>query len=97
MRGVAKGGSSRPAVCGLRGEGFGSSQPVKSFFVLRTFATRKLLQQRKSLRRCAAGKPAIYAHRRDNKVLKDQVADFVAAPTAGPMTFIQVNVNLDRT
>jgi hypothetical protein len=47
---------------------------VNSIFVLRAQAARKLLQQRKFLRRSAAGKPVIHANLSENKVLKDQVA-----------------------
>jgi len=42
--------------------------------VLRALAARKLLQQRKFLRRRAAGKPVIHACRSGNDRPKDQVA-----------------------
>ena len=44
-------------------------------FVLRALAARKLLQQRKSLRRCAAEQPVIHVSRSENDMFKDQVAD----------------------
>jgi hypothetical protein len=42
--------------------------------VLRALAARNLLQQRKILRRCAAGNPDIQASRSGNDTVKDQVA-----------------------
>jgi hypothetical protein len=44
-------------------------------FVLRALAARKLLQQRKFLSRCAAGKPVIHANCSGNERLEDQVTD----------------------
>lgn len=48
--------------------------------MLRALAAQKLLQQRKSLRRCAAEKPVIHVRRSENDRLKDQVADFPDIP-----------------
>lgn len=44
-------------------------------FVLRALAARKLLRQRKFLRRCALGKPVIHAKHSGSETLKEQVAD----------------------
>ena len=48
---------------------------VNSYFVLRALAAQNLLQQRKTLRRCAAGNSDIQARRGENDTVKDQVAD----------------------
>jgi hypothetical protein len=42
--------------------------------VLQALAARKLLQQRKFLRRCVVGKAVIHASRSENETLKDQPA-----------------------
>jgi|GEM_PF-6280269 len=56
-------------------EGLKRAQSGPLDFVLRALAARKLLQKRKSVRRCAAGKAVIHASRSENETLKDQVAD----------------------
>jgi hypothetical protein len=63
---------------------------VNLIFVLRALAAQKLLQQRKSLRRCAAGKPVIHASRSGNETFKDQVAD------EAPFCCVLANVSIFR-
>ena len=62
-----------------RGECLERAQSGPVGFVLRALAARKLLQQRKFLRRCAEGNAVIHASRSENETLKDQVADKAAA------------------
>ena len=51
--------------------------------MLRALVARKFLQQRKFLRRRAAGKPVIHACRSENKMLKEQVAALSALHSEG--------------
>lgn len=62
-----------PVVRRSCGEGVRRAHTGPVVFVLRALAARKLRQQRKSLRRGAAGKPVNYVRPSENKFLKVQL------------------------